>query len=92
MPDPLPPWGALTRQVARTIRDLRERRDWTTDELSRRLTAAGYALAQSGVVRMETGTRRITVDDLEALAAVFGVEPAELLPAARPNRPTEQGE
>ena len=78
------PWGELTKQAARTVRDLRERRRWTTDDLSRRLTEAGYPLAQSGVARLESGGRRITVDDLEALAAVFGVHPAALLSSGPP--------
>ncbi|MBZ6252176.1 helix-turn-helix domain-containing protein [Streptomyces olivaceus] len=73
------PWGELTRQVARTVRHQREQRGWTTDTLSQRLTDVGYSLAQSGVVRLESGGRRITTDDLEALAAVFAMRPADLL-------------
>ncbi|MFJ9030021.1 helix-turn-helix domain-containing protein [Streptomyces sp. NPDC102274] len=84
MPKTTRPWGELTKQVARTVRDLRERRQWTTDDLSRRLTEAGYPLAQSGVTRLESGGRRITVDDLEALAAVFGVHPTALLSSGAP--------
>ncbi|MEW1685073.1 helix-turn-helix transcriptional regulator [Streptomyces sp. NPDC093594] len=84
MPKMTRPWGELTKQVARTVRDLRERRSWTTDDLSRRLTDAGYSLAQSGVARLESGGRRITVDDLEALAAVFGVHPTALLSSGAP--------
>ncbi|MEV6511472.1 helix-turn-helix transcriptional regulator [Streptomyces sp. NPDC051642] len=84
MPKTSRPWGELTKQTAATVRDLRERHHWTTDDLSRRLTDAGYPLAQSGVVRLESGGRRITVDDLEALSAVFGVHPAALISSGPP--------
>lgn len=84
MPKTSRPWGELTKQTAATVRDLREKRRWTTDDLSRRLTEAGYPLAQSGVVRLESGGRRITVDDLEALSAVFGVHPAALISSGAP--------
>jgi transcriptional regulator with XRE-family HTH domain len=49
--------------------------------MAERLTALGRRISQSGVTRLETGQRQITVDDLTALAAVLGVRPASLLPS-----------
>ncbi|MET7639338.1 helix-turn-helix transcriptional regulator [Streptomyces sp. NPDC005438] len=74
------PPGPYTRHVAATIRDLRERAGLNTTELARRLTAAGRPIHQTTVSRIESGSRAITVDDVAAFAAVFGVRPAALLP------------
>ncbi|MDQ1039435.1 transcriptional regulator with XRE-family HTH domain [Streptomyces sp. V3I8] len=75
------PLGDTTQHVARTVRDLRERQGISTTVMAERLTARGRRISQSGVTRLETGQRQITVDDLTALAAVLGVRPAALLPA-----------
>ncbi|WP_334665855.1 helix-turn-helix transcriptional regulator [Streptomyces cyaneofuscatus] len=81
------PLGDTTRHVGRIVRDLRERQGISTTAMAQRLTALGRRISQSGVTRLETGQRRIDVDDLAALAAVLGVHPAALLPAA----PTPEG-
>ncbi|MFJ7242839.1 helix-turn-helix domain-containing protein [Streptomyces olivaceus] len=74
------PIGDTTRHVGRTVRDLRERHGISTTALAERMTALGRRITQSGVTRLETGQRRIDVDDVAALAAVLGVRPAALLP------------
>jgi len=48
-------------------------------ELSRRLEDAGRAIAPLGLRRIESGARRVDVDDLVALAVVLGVNPNALL-------------
>lgn len=57
----------------------RKARGWSTYELAGKLAAAGRAIPQSGVSRIESGARRVDVDDLTALAAVLGVSPVLLL-------------
>ncbi|MFD3849218.1 helix-turn-helix domain-containing protein [Streptomyces microflavus] len=85
------PLGDTTRHVGRTVRDLRERQGTSTTVMAQRLTALGRRISQSGVTRLETGQRRIDVDDLVALAAVLGVHAAALLPSA-PADPCAAGE
>lgn len=59
---------------------------WGYARLSRELTKAGRDIPPLGLGRIEAGTRRVDVDDLTALAAVFGVSPSTLLqpPGADP--------
>ncbi|MFJ5888092.1 helix-turn-helix domain-containing protein [Streptomyces californicus] len=77
--------GAAAEHIARTIAAEREARGWEQRELAERLTQAGRPMSQPVVSRIESGARRIDVDDLVALAAVFSVSPAALLPAAEPD-------
>lgn len=48
-------------------------------ELSEKLTDAGRPIPPLGLRRIENGERRVDVDDLAALAIVFGVSPLSLL-------------
>lgn len=74
--------GAAGEHTARTVAAEREARGWEQRELAERLTQAGRPMSQPIVSRIESGTRRIDVDDLVALAAVLSMSPAALLPAA----------
>ncbi|MFJ1749703.1 helix-turn-helix domain-containing protein [Streptomyces sp. NPDC088116] len=80
MPTARRPIGPTTRHVAASIRQLRTELGMSTTTMAGRLEALGHPVSQSGVTRMETGQRQITVDDLTALAAVLGVTPSALLP------------
>jgi hypothetical protein len=76
---PARPQGKAGKNVRENVQRLRESRRMTYVELSDRLHAAGRPIAVLGLRRIETGTRRVDVDDLAALAEVFGVTPAFLL-------------
>jgi hypothetical protein len=52
---------------------------WSFARLSRELTKAGRDIPALGLGRIETGQRRVDVDDLTALAVVFEVSPVSLL-------------
>lgn len=67
------------QHVRENVARLRKAHGWTTYELAGRLADAGRPIPQSGISRIESGTRRVDVDDLTALAVVFGVAPAALL-------------
>lgn len=75
--------GPTAEAVRRNVRELRETIGLTYAELSRRLDAKGHSLAVLALRRIEDGERRITVDDLCALASVLGVSPNALLHPAR---------
>ncbi|MFJ3282457.1 helix-turn-helix domain-containing protein [Streptomyces halstedii] len=77
--------GMAAERTARMVAAEREARGWEQRELAERLTQAGRPMSQPVVSRIESGARRIDVDDLVALAAVFSVSPAALLPAPEPD-------
>ena len=74
--NPLGPTGETLRV---NITTLRERRNLTYAELSRRLKGAGRAIPELGLRRIEGGHRRVDVDDLVAIAAALEVSPITLL-------------
>ncbi len=75
--------------LAQRIAQERERRGWTYDGLAKRMTEVGCPINQSALYKIEKGTkakdgqpgpaRRITVDELVALAQVFETTPEDLL-------------
>lgn len=70
--------GPAGQQVACNVKRIREERRLTYVELSERLAGAGRDIPVLGLRRIERGERRVDVDDLIAIASVFGVRP-ELL-------------
>jgi transcriptional regulator with XRE-family HTH domain len=66
--------------MARNLRRLRLRREWSQDDLAHK---AG--VRQALVSALEVGTANPTVESLDKIAAALGVEIAELLapPTAR---------
>lgn len=72
--------GPVGREVAASIRTLREERRFTYVELVERLAGVGHAIPLVGVRRIERLERRVDVDDLLALAVVLGTSPTGLLP------------
>jgi transcriptional regulator with XRE-family HTH domain len=73
--------GPTGRRVAEAIRRFRrgENQDITTAELSRRLTALGQPIPDTGITKTEKGDRRVDVDDLAAIALALGVTPNTLM-------------
>jgi len=69
--------GPTGEQVRANVRRLRGSTQYK--ELSEKLTRAGRPIAPLGLRRIESGERRVDVDDLMALAAVFDVPPLSLL-------------
>lgn len=68
--------GAL---VAKNLAELRKDRRVTNRELAERMRQIGYPLLASGVAKIENRQRRVTVDDLIALAAALEVNPNRIL-------------
>lgn len=73
------PLGPAGHNVRRNIRRLREQRRWSYREVEERLAQVGRAIPVLGLSAIDTGERHVDVDDLVALAAVFGLTPGELL-------------
>lgn len=70
---------SATSTVAATVRGLRRQHGLTLADLAARLTCLGHPIALNTLSKLETGARRITVDDLVALAAALDVTPHDLL-------------
>lgn len=71
--------GRTGERVSERVAHFRADRRLTYLALSERLTAAGWAIPELGLRRIEAGARRVTVDDLMALAVALNVSPLELL-------------
>ena len=63
------PLGPTGETLQANVIALRERQNLTYAQLSRKLKAAGRAIPELGLRRIEGGDRRVDVDDLMALAA-----------------------
>ena len=77
------PRSTLSDVLAQNLRATRERRRLTVKALSERLTEVGYPVIATGITKAETPDgsrrRRITTDELAALALVLDTSPAFLL-------------
>ena len=71
--------GPTGRRVATNLKRIRQRRGLSLAELARTLARLGWPLLDTGLLRAETGERRIDVDDLVALAVALGCSPVTLL-------------
>jgi transcriptional regulator with XRE-family HTH domain len=65
--------------VAENVKRLRDRRGLSIYQLSAMLRAVGRPITPAAVGKIERQQRQVTVDDLAALALIFGVSPAALL-------------
>ena len=69
---------------------LRKARGLDLADVAAQLTKLGQSIGLTGVSKIELGTRRVDVDDLVALAAVFRVSPSRLLlPATASDEPVQ---
>lgn len=69
----------MNERVGARVRSLRAGRDWTQGDLAKRMATAGYPMHQTTVAKMESGARPTTVNEVAALAFIFGVPPSALL-------------
>lgn len=64
--------------IASRVEAVRERRGYSLRELSRRLDEVGHSMDATALMRLERGERRITIDDLLAVALALDVPPVAL--------------
>ncbi|MBK3625929.1 helix-turn-helix transcriptional regulator [Streptomyces sp. MBT49] len=72
--------GEAGEHLAAAIAAQRQRRGWDQRYLAEQVTAAGRTMSTSVLGKVESGARRVDVDDLVAIAAALGVPPQQLLP------------
>ncbi|MGI9085611.1 MAG: helix-turn-helix domain-containing protein [Aeromicrobium sp.] len=81
--------GPTSKRVAANVKALRAERRITLDELARRMAELGRPILKSGLSKLETGDRRVDVDDLMALAIALETNTnALLLDHEADNQPT----
>lgn len=66
-------------RVARNVRAIRERNGLTLAQLSEAMGRAGVPTSLATLSKLELGQRKVSVDDLEALAEALGVTVRSLL-------------
>lgn len=71
--------GEVGDRVAASIREMRLARGWSLTDLSRHLELAGRPILKSGLSKIESGERRVDVDDLAAFCQVFVAKPEALM-------------
>jgi transcriptional regulator with XRE-family HTH domain len=78
--------GPTARTVAQNVKRWREIRNMSYSQLSDKLTTdAAWLINPVGIRRIETGERRVTPDDLTALAAALRISPITLLMPGLPD-------
>lgn len=65
--------GPTGRTVAQNLARLRSARQLTVIGLADRLKTLGHPILSTAITKIEMGQRRVTVDDLTALAVALGV-------------------
>ncbi len=71
--------GQVAERVAENVKRLRVEKRLTLDDLAGRMRALGKPILKSGLSKIESGDRRVDVDDLVALAVALEVNPNRLL-------------
>jgi transcriptional regulator with XRE-family HTH domain len=81
------PQGIPTHEqlAARQLRLLRQGRNWSQLEVAEKMRAYGYQWSQATVTRLEAATRPIRLNELAALAALYGVPVAQFLEPGAPD-------
>jgi len=65
--------------TAARLRDLRKERGLSQQDTADRIRAFGFTWSQATVTRLEAATRPTTLNEIAALATLYGVKLAELL-------------
>jgi len=84
--------GPIGVNVTHTARQFREKRGLGYADLSRKLAKMGREIPPLGLRRIESGGRRVDVDDLVALALALEVSPLVLLLPAETSSVTAKGD
>lgn len=71
--------GATGEAVRQNIRRVRDRQGVSGAQLSAQMKALDRPIPPLGIQRIESGERRVDVDDLAAFAVALGVSPVTLL-------------
>lgn len=68
-----------SEHVAANVRLNRTERGWSLEKLAHRLSDVGHPISVSGLSKLESGNRGVSVDDLQALSLALQVSTESLL-------------
>ena len=71
--------ASFTEIVAFNLRNLRLEAEWTQQQLAEAMTAIGFTWARETVVEVERTGRKVQLEEIVGIAALFGVPMVELL-------------
>jgi transcriptional regulator with XRE-family HTH domain len=71
--------GRMETHFRKRIKDERDRRGWSQEELARRLGEHGVAVHASTIAKIETDARAVRLDEAAAIADLFGLSLDALL-------------
>lgn len=75
-----PDLSTYSGRVSQRIRELREKRKLTTEEVAEAVTAAGFAVTASNIRHWENGRIKPNLDAMPYLASVLRVRASQLFP------------
>jgi transcriptional regulator with XRE-family HTH domain len=75
-----PDGSEMEEAFGAALREQRQRRNWTQQDLVDRVAELGVSLHQSGIARIEAGTRPVRLHEALTLARVLAVDLQDLLP------------
>ncbi|MFD8556650.1 multiprotein-bridging factor 1 family protein [Streptosporangium canum] len=83
--------GGIEAVVGQRVRELRQARGWSQEELAERLTSLGLQFHQTQIGKLEAGGRPIRLNEASALAAAFDIPLPNLIsvPVAGMSDPLE---
>lgn len=67
------------KHVGKNIRELREKKYLTQEQLSARLQTMGCDITRSALAKMEVGQRHIYLDELKLIKDILGTDYSNLL-------------
>ncbi len=70
---------AYEKQVGQKIRELREKRGLTQEQLSAKLQLQGCDITRSALAKIEVGQRHLYIDELKLLSLLLDVSTETLL-------------
>jgi transcriptional regulator with XRE-family HTH domain len=71
--------GPISNGLSENLRAIRERRGMSQGDLAAALAEIGRPTQRTAIAKVESGDRRVDVDDLVAFAVALNVSPARLL-------------
>lgn len=67
------------KQMGERIRQIREQKKMTQEQLSAKLQTLGCDLTRSAIAKIEVGQRHIYADEIKLICQIFGISCDELL-------------
>jgi transcriptional regulator with XRE-family HTH domain len=69
---------SVTDVFAQRLRSVRERKGWTQQRVAARLGELGTRIDRASLAKIETGRRKVSLNEAVAIAAALGTSPAVL--------------